>query len=83
MLGMMANWNLAPLLRKLDQLESPLYFLVGERDKAVSPASQASVAKKLPRSRLVELPGLGHLAHEEDAPAVAAAVLAVLKPASA
>ena len=65
-LAMMANWDLGALSRELPRLRVPLTLVVGERDRTVSPTEAARVARLLPSARLVRLPGLGHLAHEED-----------------
>ncbi len=64
-LGMMAQWDLHPLLRDLDRLHVPLLLVVGETDRAVPPAQAARVAEIVPGAALVTMPGLGHLAHEE------------------
>lgn len=64
-LGMMASWDLLPLLRDLPRLEAKLTLVVGAHDRAVPPAQAARIRKLLPAARLVTLPGLGHLAHEE------------------
>lgn len=71
-LGMMANWDLVPLLRDLPRLVPRLVLVVGEKDRAVPPAQAVRVRARLPAARIVTLPGLGHLAHEEK-PAEAAA----------
>lgn len=73
-LGMMANWDLVPLLRDLPRLRPRLVLAVGEKDRAVPPAQADRVRIRLPAARIVRLPGLGHLAHEEK-PAEAAAVI--------
>ena len=65
-LGMMANWDLVPLERDLGQLAVPLELLHGERDKAVPVSVARAVARKVPGCELGILPGLGHLAHEEQ-----------------
>jgi magnesium chelatase accessory protein len=52
----------------------PLLLLVGLQDGTVAPSEAERVQQLLPDARLVSLPGLGHLAHEEDAAAVAAAI---------
>ncbi|MBY6204881.1 alpha/beta fold hydrolase BchO [Halomonas denitrificans] len=74
-LGMMANWNLHRLTADLSTLTLPLLLVVGEDDEAVDPADAERVRRRLPAARIARLPGLGHLAHEEDADAVAEAVL--------
>ena len=78
MLGMMANWNLAPLVKKMAELQTPLYLLSGARDAAVTPASAQALCQSVSQARFIELPKLGHLAHEEDPETVAAVVLSVL-----
>lgn len=68
-LAMMANWDLPQLERDLVRLDVPLDLIVGERDLTVPPADAARALDRLPpaaRGRLIPLPGLGHLAHEED-----------------
>jgi magnesium chelatase accessory protein len=73
-LQMMAGWDLEPLQRDLVRLAVPLLLLVGLRDGTVAPSEADRVQQVLPDARRVTLPGLGHLAHEEDAAAVAAAI---------
>jgi magnesium chelatase accessory protein len=73
-LGMMAHWDLRDLQRRLPELSSQLDLLVGAGDRAV-PARQARRVKaRRPQTRLIVMPGLGHLAHEE-APAEVARLL--------
>ena len=64
-LGMMANWDLKPLLRDLPRLRPPLTLVVGARDRTIPPADAQRVKEVLRSARIVSLPGLGHLAHEE------------------
>ncbi len=73
-LGMMAHWDLVPLLRDLPRLSARLVLVVGAQDRAVPPAQAARVHAILPGARIVTLPGLGHLAHEE-APAPCSALI--------
>lgn len=70
-LGMMAHWDLVPLLRDLPKLAPRLVLVVGALDRAVPPAQAEAVRKRLPSARIVTLPGLGHLAHEEQPAQVA------------
>ncbi len=70
-LGMMAHWDLRALERDLPLLKTPLHLLVGGRDRAVPPSQGERVAGLCPHATLTRLPGLGHLAHEEDPAAVA------------
>jgi magnesium chelatase accessory protein len=64
-LGMMANWDLPPLARDLPRLTAKLLLVVGENDKTIKPMDGERVRAQVPGARLVLLPGLGHLAHEE------------------
>ena len=76
-LAMMAHWDLEPLERALPGLTLPVWMVAAENDATV-PASQAAlVARRLPQSRQVLWPMLGHLAHEES-PAQCAALLTVV-----
>jgi magnesium chelatase accessory protein len=65
-LGMMANWDLAPLEREMPRLTMPILLLHGEKDAAVPPSVSRTVARRVAAARLELLPGLGHLAHEEQ-----------------
>jgi len=78
-LAMMAQWDLDPLLRALPGHPSKILLITGDRDKAVPPSTSRDVALKMPDTRHVSLPGLGHLAHEEDAEAVFSALRAFLE----
>ncbi len=77
-LSMMAAWNLNTLNNRLPQL-SPVLLHVGENDQTV-PVSLAHEAKRLiPGADLILKPGLGHLAHEEQAQSTAAEIIHWLK----
>ena len=76
-LAMMAAWDLRPLLRDLPRLAPRLHLVAGERDTTIAPREAFQVQQMVPGSTLSGLPGLGHLAHEED-PARVAALLAGL-----
>jgi magnesium chelatase accessory protein len=65
-LGMMASWDLRPLGRALPHLKVPLTLVGGEADRAVPPSELAAVARMVPGAKLIMLPGLGHLPHEEQ-----------------
>lgn len=75
-LAMMANWNLAPLVRDLPRLTVPLHLIVGDRDRTIRPGEALRVRAILPSARIETLPGLGHLAHEERPDLVARLILA-------
>lgn len=78
-LAMMANWELEPLERDLARLAPPPRLLAGTKDAAVPPDVARQVAGRATGAEVVMLPGLGHLAHEEDASAVFAAMEAALQ----
>jgi magnesium chelatase accessory protein len=82
-LGMMANWDLVPLLRDLPRLRCPLLLVVGANDRTIPPAQAEKVRARLPAARIVTLPGLGHLAHEERPQAVARLILDLHRQAEA
>ncbi len=63
--GMMAHWDLDPLGRGLPGLKVPLVLVVGSNDGTIRPSGAVRVQRLLPSARIVRLPGLGHLAHEE------------------
>jgi magnesium chelatase accessory protein len=65
-LAMMARWDLPTLAQALPQLRVPLHLLVGAQDATVPPADAQRVQALLPGCTVTSLPGLGHLAHEED-----------------
>ena len=69
---MMANWNMERLFDELPRLQIPLHLIVGDNDLAIPPDDSKAVAQKVRKAQLHRLPGLGHLAHEEDPKAVAA-----------
>lgn len=67
-LAMMARWDLNPLLRDLPRLHAQLTLVVGEGDRTVSPREADLLLARLPalrEARVLRLPRLGHLAHEE------------------
>jgi magnesium chelatase accessory protein len=73
-LGMMAAWDLDPLARALPRLATPIWLIVGSNDRTIPPTDGQRVRALIPSAKVITLPGLGHLAHEE-APAAAAAVI--------
>ncbi len=73
-LGMMARWDLHTLQADLPTFKGPLTLIAAERDRAVPPNVAQQVHAALPHSRLIRLPKLGHLAHEE-APELIAQIL--------
>jgi magnesium chelatase accessory protein len=67
-LRMMSRWDLDIELAELDV---PVTLVVGDKDGMVPPEEGERLAARLPNARVVMLPGLGHLAHEEDPALVA------------
>jgi len=73
-LGMMAQWRIDRLMALAPQLTTRTLLLATAGDRIVPPRISRRAETLLPRANYLELPGLGHLAHEEDAPAVAQAI---------
>lgn len=68
---MMADWDLDSLARDLPGLAVPMLLVHGDGDAAIPVASARAAAAQVARAQITSLPGLGHLAHEEQ-PAVIA-----------
>lgn len=73
-LKMMSQWDLYELQRQLPQLPVPLIQLIGSNDRTVAPSNAQLVCAQVPQASIVYLPQLGHLAHEENAELVVAAI---------
>ena len=73
-LGMMAHWDLPSLGGTFTKIGMPVLLIAGENDKTVPPNQSKQVASQVQQGRYVGLPGLGHLAHEEDPAAMAALI---------
>lgn len=65
-LAMMASWDLDALPGELHRLELPVLLLAGTSDRTIAPTQATRVATLLPQASVTMLPGLGHLAHEEQ-----------------
>ncbi len=74
-LGMMANWDLAGLQRRMAGLDVPMALVSAANDRSVSPADSRAVAARLKHSRLIALPTGGHLVHEEEPRRIAGIVV--------
>jgi magnesium chelatase accessory protein len=74
-LGMMAHWDLQPLLRGLPRLQPKLLLISGANDRTIPPADAIRLRDLIPGARVTTLPGLGHLAHEEQPQVVADLIL--------
>jgi len=73
-LGMMAHWDLKPLLAQIPDVTGSVTLVAAERDRAVPPSVARGALALVPGSRLVIIPGLGHLAQEE-APEMVAGII--------
>ncbi len=83
-LRILRTWHqdLDELERALPQIAHlPTLVLWGERDPAVMASSAAELAKRLPNTRTVLLPGVGHLPYEEAPDNFNAAVISFLTSA--
>ena len=65
-LRMMSNWQLEPLVRDLPKLATKLVLVAADNDRTISPDVARKVHALVKGSEIVRLPGLGHLAHEEQ-----------------
>ena len=74
-LQMMANWRLEPLLHDLPRLATTLLLAAADNDRSISPDVARQVQEIYPPASIVRVPGLGHLAHEEQ-PALIADLIA-------
>lgn len=64
--AMMAGWDLRGLPAAMESFPVELVLIAGGRDRAVPVDQARRLARRVHRSRLMHLSGLGHLAHEED-----------------
>jgi magnesium chelatase accessory protein len=74
-LGMMAAWDLHWVPQDLRNLPVPLHLVRALKDRTIKPSDADKAAKLAPRVSIIDLPNLGHLAHEEN-PSTAAALIA-------
>ena len=75
-LGMMASWDLKDMPGELTRLSCRTLLIVGANDRAVPPADAERIARLIPRATVKRLPGVGHLAHEEQPEALAGLIRA-------
>ena len=73
-LRLMASWDLASMQGAVAALDVPLLLLASGNDRMVPPEQARLVARHSHHAQVAVLPGVGHLAHEESAAAVAAAI---------
>jgi magnesium chelatase accessory protein len=74
-LGMMAAWDLHWVPQDLRNLPVPLHLVRALKDRTIKPSDAEKAAKLAPKATIIDLPNLGHLAHEEN-PSAAAALIA-------
>jgi magnesium chelatase accessory protein len=65
-LRMMANWRLEPLLHDLPRLKTKLLLVAADNDRSISPDVARQVREVYSQALIERVPGLGHLAHEEQ-----------------
>ena len=75
-LQMMAQWELDPLLSSLPHSDQRGLLIAAIKDRAVPYTVSRDIAAQMRNIDYAELSDLGHLAHEEDAGAVAELILA-------
>lgn len=75
-IAMMAAWNLDRTYAQMPGLSPAPLLIVGDNDRTVPSRQADRVAARVAGTRVVVLPGLGHLAHEEAPRQVASLVLA-------
>jgi magnesium chelatase accessory protein len=73
-LGMMARWDLTHMESDLRHLKAFLYLVSAANDRTIPPSTAGRAARLAPRSALITIPDLGHLAHEEN-PELAAEII--------
>jgi len=73
-LAMMAQWRLDGLLARLPDLRARVTLIAAAGDRAVPPRTSHDAAARFADATVIDLPGLGHLAHEE-APEVVAGLI--------
>lgn len=64
--AMMAGWDLDRTYAEMSSLKPPPLLIVGGDDRAIPPRQARRVAERVPGTEVVVMPGLGHLAHEEQ-----------------
>lgn len=65
-LTMMSQWRLDRLDADLPTISAHTTLIAGTADKAVPPDTSKAAALRMPHATYMPLPGLGHLAHEEQ-----------------
>ena len=65
-LRMMAGWNLPELTELMHTITQPIWLVACEEDRTIPPERSVSLGTQLKNARVLRLPSLGHLGHEED-----------------
>ena len=63
---MMANWRLEALGARLGEITSPVLLVHPAKDAAIPKSAVTDAVRLMPHCEILDMPGLGHLAHEED-----------------
>lgn len=80
-LGMMAGWDLDPLIVRLPRLETPTTLVAAADDAMVKASVSDDASRRIPGAELVETPTGGHLLHEVRPAFVAELIRSRLKNA--
>ncbi len=78
-LQMMAGWDLAPLVRAMPNIKTPIALVVAGGDRAIAPEQAGRVADLLPAAEVIYLKSFGHLVHEEAPDLVAGKILEIVR----
>lgn len=78
-LGMMANWDLEGLQRRISRLGVPLVLVSAANDRSVPPADSRAVAEQVKTARVIALPDGGHIVHEEQPRRIAEIVVGLAR----
>jgi magnesium chelatase accessory protein len=81
-LGMMANWDLEGLQRRIPALSIPLVLISAPNDRAVPPGDAGIVARRVKGARVLALTSGGHLVHEEQPERIAEIIVNLARVAS-
>ena len=77
-LAMMAQWQLEGLLSRLPAQNTPCLLITASNDKAVPAEVSVKSAAQMPKAVCTDIPGYGHLVHEEVADKVADLIMPFL-----
>jgi magnesium chelatase accessory protein len=78
-LVMMGNWDLRGFQHDLRRLTPPLILLAAENDRTVPPGQAHEIKERLANASVCVLPGLGHLAHEEQPALLTEKILSICR----